>query len=147
MYSFHPNQEGELDFSEGDLIILTKQVDVNWYEGTLGDQSGLFPVCYVDVLVPLPLPWQHKSDPCVVYAGLNSPTVLLYCTFLKRVSSCVCVTGNHGHRLWWQDARPRLSVRAFPFTTSWSTKPFTFWWGNVRCKCPITRHRTDVQWG
>ncbi|TWW75470.1 Endophilin-A3 EEN-B2 [Takifugu flavidus] len=55
-YSFHPNQEGELDFSEGDIIVLTKQVDVNWYEGTLGSQSGLFPVCYVDVLVPLPLP-------------------------------------------------------------------------------------------
>uniref|UniRef100_H3CAG4 SH3-domain GRB2-like 3b n=1 Tax=Tetraodon nigroviridis TaxID=99883 RepID=H3CAG4_TETNG len=55
MYSFHPNQDGELDFSEGDLIVLTKQVDVNWYEGTLGGRSGLFPVCYVDVLVPLPL--------------------------------------------------------------------------------------------
>lgn len=56
MYSFHPNQKGELDFSEGDIIVLTKQVDVNWYEGSLGGQAGLFPVCYVDVLVPLPLP-------------------------------------------------------------------------------------------
>lgn len=56
MYSFHPNQENELDFSEGDVIALTKQVDVNWYEGALGGRSGLFPVCYVDVLVPLPLP-------------------------------------------------------------------------------------------
>ncbi|XP_035521363.1 endophilin-A3b [Morone saxatilis] len=56
LYSFHPNHEGELDFSEGDVIILTNQVDGNWYEGTLGGQSGLFPVSYVDVLVPLPLP-------------------------------------------------------------------------------------------
>lgn len=56
MYSFHPNQEGELVFSEGDVIIITNQVDANWYEGTLGGQSGLFPVSYVDVLVPLPLP-------------------------------------------------------------------------------------------
>ncbi|KAM9352537.1 endophilin-A3b [Symphorus nematophorus] len=56
MYSFHPNRDGELDFSEGDTIILTKQVDTNWYEGSLGGQSGLFPVSYVDVLVPLPLP-------------------------------------------------------------------------------------------
>ncbi|KAE8276970.1 Endophilin-A3 EEN-B2 Endophilin-3 SH3 domain protein 2C SH3 domain-containing GRB2-like protein 3 [Larimichthys crocea] len=56
MYSFHPNQEGELDFNEGDVIILTNQVDANWYEGTLADRSGLFPVNYVDVLVPLPLP-------------------------------------------------------------------------------------------
>ncbi|XP_044048180.1 endophilin-A3b isoform X2 [Siniperca chuatsi] len=56
MYSFHPNHEGELDFSEGDVIVLTNQVDANWYEGALGGQSGLFPVSYVDVLVPLPLP-------------------------------------------------------------------------------------------
>ncbi|XP_074533052.1 endophilin-A3b isoform X2 [Halichoeres trimaculatus] len=58
MYSFHPNQDGELDFNEGDIIILTNQVDANWYEGALGSQSGLFPVNYVDVLVPLPIP-QH----------------------------------------------------------------------------------------
>ena len=56
MYSFHPNHEGELDFSEGDIIVLTCQVDANWYEGSLGSRSGLFPVNYVDVLVPLPLP-------------------------------------------------------------------------------------------
>ncbi|KAM9854217.1 endophilin-A3b [Aulostomus maculatus] len=56
MYSFHPSHEGELRFSQGDLIFLTNQVDTNWYEGTLGDQSGLLPASYVDVLVPLPLP-------------------------------------------------------------------------------------------
>uniref|UniRef100_A0A3Q4BS94 SH3-domain GRB2-like 3b n=1 Tax=Mola mola TaxID=94237 RepID=A0A3Q4BS94_MOLML len=56
IYSFHPDREGELDFSEGDVIVLTDRVDADWYEGTLGGRSGLFPVCYVDVLVPLPLP-------------------------------------------------------------------------------------------
>ncbi|XP_041795032.1 endophilin-A3b [Chelmon rostratus] len=56
VYSFHPNHEGELDFSEGDIIFLTNQVDANWYKGTLAGQSGLFPISYVEVLVPLPLP-------------------------------------------------------------------------------------------
>ncbi|XP_022056689.1 endophilin-A3b [Acanthochromis polyacanthus] len=56
MYSFLPNHEGELGFNEGDVIVLTGRVDANWYEGTLGDRTGLFPVSYVDVLVPLPLP-------------------------------------------------------------------------------------------
>ncbi|XP_072242816.1 endophilin-A3-like isoform X1 [Leuresthes tenuis] len=56
MYSFLPNHEGELGFSEGDIIVLTGQVDANWYEGTVGGRSGLLPVSYVDVLVPLPLP-------------------------------------------------------------------------------------------
>uniref|UniRef100_A0A3P8RW01 SH3-domain GRB2-like 3b n=1 Tax=Amphiprion percula TaxID=161767 RepID=A0A3P8RW01_AMPPE len=56
MYSFLPNHEGELGFSEGDVIVLTGRADANWYEGTLGGRTGLFPVSYVDVLVPLPLP-------------------------------------------------------------------------------------------
>ncbi|KAK1887456.1 Endophilin-A3 [Dissostichus eleginoides] len=55
LYSFRPGYHGELSFSAGDLILLTNQVDANWYEGTLGSQSGLFPISYVDVLVPLPL--------------------------------------------------------------------------------------------
>ncbi|XP_029378261.1 endophilin-A3b [Echeneis naucrates] len=56
MYPFHPNQEGELSFNEGDIIVLSSQVDANWYEGSLSGRSGLFPISYVDVLVPLPLP-------------------------------------------------------------------------------------------
>lgn len=56
VYSFHPDQEGELDFDEGDIITLSQQVDANWYEGVLRGRSGLFPISYVDVLVPLPLP-------------------------------------------------------------------------------------------
>ncbi|GAA6229222.1 endophilin-A3-like [Lates japonicus] len=56
LYSFHPNHEGELGFIEGDVVVLARQVDANWYEGSLGGRSGLFPVSYVDVLVPLPLP-------------------------------------------------------------------------------------------
>ncbi|XP_037538548.1 endophilin-A3b [Nematolebias whitei] len=56
VYSFQPNHASELRFSEGDIIILTGRVDCNWYEGSLGGRSGLLPVNYVDVLVPLPLP-------------------------------------------------------------------------------------------
>ncbi|KAK5866760.1 hypothetical protein PBY51_011310 [Eleginops maclovinus] len=56
LYSFRPGYHGELSFSAGDVLLLTNQVDANWYEGSLGSQSGLFPVSYVDVLVPLPLP-------------------------------------------------------------------------------------------
>ncbi|XP_059191273.1 endophilin-A3b [Centropristis striata] len=56
LYSFHSSHEGELSFKEGDVIILANQVDPNWYEGSIGSQSGLFPISYVNVLVPLPLP-------------------------------------------------------------------------------------------
>uniref|UniRef100_A0A3B5MBS3 SH3-domain GRB2-like 3b n=1 Tax=Xiphophorus couchianus TaxID=32473 RepID=A0A3B5MBS3_9TELE len=56
IFSFTSKRDDELDFSEGEVIILTGQVDGDWYEGTLGERSGLLPVSYVEVLVPLPLP-------------------------------------------------------------------------------------------
>lgn len=54
LYTFQPENQGELNFKEGDIIILTSQVDENWYEGVLGGKSGFFPINYVRVLVPLP---------------------------------------------------------------------------------------------
>lgn len=54
IYSFQTDTQGELGFNEGDIIILTSQIDENWYEGMIRGESGLFPMNYVKVLVPLP---------------------------------------------------------------------------------------------
>lgn len=105
VYSFHPNQEGELDFNEGDVIILTDQVDANWYKGTLGSQSGLFPISYVDVLVPLPLPWWCIKRPgslSVVKAGLFFDNMQLFGSSfaLFHREAWSRVTGKVGHKFW-----------------------------------------------
>ncbi|XP_028296762.1 endophilin-A3a isoform X1 [Gouania willdenowi] len=54
LYDFDPQNEGELGFKAGDLIILTNQIDQHWYEGMINGDSGFFPINYVKVIVPLP---------------------------------------------------------------------------------------------
>ena len=53
MYDFEANEPTELGFKEGDLIILNKKIDENWFEGTLNGRTGIFPISYVQIEIPL----------------------------------------------------------------------------------------------
>jgi endophilin-A len=53
LYDFEPENDNELSFKEGDIIQLNSQIDDNWFEGTINGRNGLFPVSYVQVLVPI----------------------------------------------------------------------------------------------
>lgn len=38
---------------KGELIVLTRRVDENWFEGRIGNRKGIFPVSYVEVLTDI----------------------------------------------------------------------------------------------
>lgn len=54
LYSYEASEKDDLTFKKGDMVMLRRQVDDNWYQGELNGQIGVFPASYVQVLVPLP---------------------------------------------------------------------------------------------
>ncbi|KAL4635455.1 E3 ubiquitin-protein ligase SH3RF1 [Arapaima gigas] len=56
LYNYDGKEPGDLKFSKGDIIILRRQVDENWYHGELAGVHGFFPTNFVQVIKPLPQP-------------------------------------------------------------------------------------------
>ncbi|XP_031562660.1 dynamin-binding protein-like [Actinia tenebrosa] len=48
LYDFEARNHEELSFPQGGIIIITKDIDVDWYEGSFEGKSGLFPKSYVE---------------------------------------------------------------------------------------------------
>uniref|UniRef100_A0A3B5MK39 Osteoclast-stimulating factor 1 n=1 Tax=Xiphophorus couchianus TaxID=32473 RepID=A0A3B5MK39_9TELE len=61
-FNFKQNNEDELSFSKGDMIIVTRQEDGGWWEGTLNSKTGWFPSNYVREIKPCK-PLSPKGTP------------------------------------------------------------------------------------
>nr|XP_033805462.1 intersectin-1 isoform X1 [Geotrypetes seraphini] len=46
MYTYESSEQGDLTFQQGDMILVTKK-DGDWWTGTVGEKSGVFPSNYV----------------------------------------------------------------------------------------------------
>lgn len=49
LYTFNGQTQRELSFRKGEMILVRRQIDNNWYEGELNGRIGLFPYNYVEV--------------------------------------------------------------------------------------------------
>ncbi|XP_069034836.1 intersectin-1 isoform X5 [Lepisosteus oculatus] len=46
MYTYESNEQGDLTFQQGDMILVTKK-EGDWWTGVVGDKTGVFPSNYV----------------------------------------------------------------------------------------------------
>ncbi|XP_029429538.1 E3 ubiquitin-protein ligase SH3RF1 [Rhinatrema bivittatum] len=56
LYNYEGKEPGDLKFNKGDVIILRRQVDENWYHGEINGVHGFFPTNFVQIIKPLPQP-------------------------------------------------------------------------------------------
>ncbi|XP_077461253.1 neutrophil cytosol factor 4 [Stigmatopora argus] len=54
MSDFCGSSKAELNLKAGDLIFLLQRVNGDWLEGTVNDQTGIFPESFVKIIKPLP---------------------------------------------------------------------------------------------
>lgn len=89
-FNFKQNNEDELSFSKGDMIVVTRQEEGGWWEGSLNGKTGWFPSNYVREIKPcgelgqgrcsidplLALRW--KEVLCVRWRDSSTHTCCLY---------------------------------------------------------------------
>ncbi|KAI4462926.1 sh3 domain-containing [Holotrichia oblita] len=54
LYDYTSKEQGDLNFKRGEIIILRKRIDSNWYQGECGGKEGVFPLSYVQIITPVP---------------------------------------------------------------------------------------------
>uniref|UniRef100_A0A2K6FN40 SH3 domain containing ring finger 2 n=1 Tax=Propithecus coquereli TaxID=379532 RepID=A0A2K6FN40_PROCO len=54
--NYRGQNPGDLRFNKGDVILLRRQIDENWYQGEINGVSGTFPASSVEVIKQLPPP-------------------------------------------------------------------------------------------
>lgn len=62
LMSLHAQLNEELDFREGDLIIITGLPEPGWFQGELDSRRGIFPEGFVELLGPLRSPQESLDD-------------------------------------------------------------------------------------
>ncbi|KAG8191688.1 hypothetical protein JTE90_016475 [Oedothorax gibbosus] len=68
-FDFEPQEEGELEFSSGDVIRVLEKHDQNWWEGEVRGRKGCFPVNHVKPLEESRLKTYYNSIDALKHFG------------------------------------------------------------------------------
>ncbi|KFZ55153.1 Putative E3 ubiquitin-protein ligase SH3RF2, partial [Antrostomus carolinensis] len=98
LYTYRGHNPGELRFNKGDIIMLLRQLDENWYLGEVNGISGVFPASSVQVIKQLPLAPSlgralYSSDPRSRDQPENKDCLTLHKEEKGKVSSGGAVPG------------------------------------------------------
>lgn len=78
LYDYEPTAIDDLAFNAGDEIVLVKKIDSDWYIGRLGDQQGMFPVKFVEIIEDLHEDVAQESQPTTTPASSPFDVMALY---------------------------------------------------------------------
>ena len=81
LFEFQGLTDFELNFPAGATILLTKDVDTEWFDGSFDGRSGVFPKSFVKVLVPLPE--EAFADP----VGISVPYAIAAYPFVGETAT------------------------------------------------------------
>uniref|UniRef100_A0A3Q1IT64 Osteoclast-stimulating factor 1 n=1 Tax=Anabas testudineus TaxID=64144 RepID=A0A3Q1IT64_ANATE len=99
-FNFKQNNEDELSFNKGEVILVTRQEEGGWWEGTLNGKTGWFPSNYVREIKPFvtyepfkPATSKNHDNVTEPLMGKTHKRYLLlyfgvYVSFILQVDSC-----------------------------------------------------------
>lgn len=66
-FDFTAQTNLELPLKKGEIVVLTRRIDQNWWEGRNGSKTGIFPDSYVTILQE-----PSQSKPGIAFDPINT---------------------------------------------------------------------------
>ncbi|NXW41551.1 SH3R2 ligase, partial [Nyctiprogne leucopyga] len=116
LYTYRGHNPGELRFNKGDIIMLLRQLDENWYLGEVNGLSGVFPASSVQVIKQLPLPLSlgralYSSDPRSRDQPQNKDGLTAHKGEVSSGGAVPGVTSEMSHRISLCPFQPSTTAR------------------------------------
>jgi len=78
LYDYEPTAIDDLSFNAGDEVVLVKKVDNDWYVGRVGEQQGMFPIKFVEIIEDLPDEVTQDAQPTKTSSSSPFDVIALY---------------------------------------------------------------------